>query len=96
MNQVDNDKIVEITTPKGKQIINTKRKRVSMAIPRGIPGIELTVNGIPLIIEININEMRIFEGRLEINPPILLPRRSAKIVAIAIQNPAMKNDNNTR
>jgi hypothetical protein len=61
-------------------------------MPIGIPGIDPIVKGIPFIIAINIREMRILEGRFEINPPILLPSFSAKRVANAIQEPARKKE----
>jgi hypothetical protein len=43
----------------------------------------------------NMRLIRIFEGRLAINPPILLPNLSAKTVENAIHIPAIKNESTT-
>lgn len=67
-----------------------------MLIPTGIPGTDFTVNGIPFITAINMKEIRIFEGRFEINPPIFVPSRSASTVARAIHIPATKKERTIR
>ncbi|MCK4893562.1 MAG: hypothetical protein KAT07_06320 [Calditrichia bacterium] len=65
-------------------------------MPSGIPGTESTVNGIPFITAMNTKEIRIFEGRFETNPPILLHNLSANNVARAIHIPATKKERTTR
>ena len=67
-----------------------------MVMPTGIAGTAFTTNDVSLTIARKRRLTRIFDGRLAINPPVMLPKRSAIHVAEATRIPATKKDITTR
>ncbi len=63
-----------------------------IVMPIGMAGIELSTKLISLTCAMKIKLTRMLDGRLVIKPPILVPNLSARNVAVAIHNPATKNE----
>ena len=78
--------------PRLSSKINTNKKMVFINIPIGTAPVACAANRASWTKATKTREINIVEGRLLINPPFLLPRRSAIKVAPLIHTPATINE----
>lgn len=91
-NQDKSETIIASNKLNLNKTINITRNNVHIEMPSGIDTIAFVTYDTSFTRAINIKLIRMFEGRFEIKPPILLPNFSAKTVDSAIHVPAIRKE----